>query len=85
MTVIRGKTFKKDEIVPMDDHFYVDCKGEACELMFGGGDFGWRNTHFQNAKITFMGPARRTMDFAQHLGLKLQAISQPVTPPEKVN
>ena len=85
MEIVRDQTFQKGEIVPIDGHYYLNCKGEGCVFLYGGGDFGWRNCIFRAVGLQFVGSAQKTIRFLEHFGLKPQQIEQPATPPEKVN
>ena len=85
MIIVKDREFGKGEIVPMDGYYYINCKGDGCILLFGGGDFGWQSTLWLNCQITFAGPAKCTLEFLGYFGLKPQKIEQPETPPQRVN
>ncbi len=87
MITIEGQT-KRGEKVCIDDKFLMNCVFENCEIIFTGGDFGWRDTRFINCRITFEGPATRSINFLKYFGFQISPpAQQPVatTTPGKVN
>lgn len=58
-----GRTFFVDEVV------FINCQLRDCDLYFAGGDFEWTNTHFDNCRFHWRGPAASTVRLLQSIGL----------------
>ena len=56
-------------VIHIDDKFFLNCQFVKCELIYTGGDFAWRNTTFVDCKLTFDGPAGRTLNFLRAFNL----------------
>ena len=56
-------------VVNIDDCFFVNCRFDACVLIYNGGDFGWQNTEFVKCRVHFQGSAARTVQFLRYFGI----------------
>lgn len=61
--VLSGKT------VTIDEKHFVNCTYQNCDVIYGGGDFGWTNTKFENCRFSFSGPAQKTTNLLVMLGI----------------
>ncbi len=61
--VVTGKT------ITIDEKHFVNCRYSSCVVIYGGGEFGWVNTTFENCQITLSGPAQKTAAFLGFFGL----------------
>jgi len=69
MRIIENQTFTATT-VSMDDTFYRNCAITNCQIIYGGGDFGWDNTPISpDCKIVFIGAAQRMAMFMKALNL----------------
>jgi hypothetical protein len=55
--------------VAIDGKHFVNCKYVNCDVVYGGGDFSWMNTTFQNCRISFTGAAQKTMALLGQFGI----------------
>jgi len=63
----------------VEDCFFVDCVLTDCDLFYSGGDFEWANTTFDNCRFHWRGPALKTLQIQQLIGmLKPQPIPVPL-------
>ena len=46
----------------------VNCKYKNCTVLYGGGDFGWTNTTFENCQVSLSGSAQKTANFLTFFG-----------------
>ena len=75
ITKYEGQTFEKQSFV-VEESFFVNCVLRDCDLFYSGGDSAWMNTQFENCRWHFRGPALKTIQIAQQLGM----LKQPQTP-----
>jgi hypothetical protein len=70
MTINRyeGKTFTKQSFV-MDESFFINCVLSDCDLFYSGGDADWMNLTWENCRWHFRGPALKTMQLMQTVGM----------------
>lgn len=76
ITKYEGKTFEKQTFV-IEDSFFVNCVLRDCDLFYSGGDSEWINLRFEGCRWHFRGPALKTVQLAQILGM----LKQPTIPP----
>jgi hypothetical protein len=68
----------------LDGKYFTNCKYTKCTLIYAGGDSGWTRTQFVDCKLTFSGPASRTINILKSFNMLPQGgkLSQgPRTPP----
>lgn len=75
MEPVYNKT-KSNEVVVMDDHYFVGCTFNNCMLVYCGGEFGWDRCQFNACHINIQGAAGRVLTFMNIFGL--------VRPPDQV-
>jgi hypothetical protein len=86
MTKYENKKFSNMTFV-IEDCFFVNCQLSDCDLFFSGGDLEWVNTQFENCHWHFRGPALKTVQLQQMIGmLKAEPLPIPLLGnPEKSN
>jgi len=75
METIEGKTFRGDKFC-VDNKFLIRCIFDRCEIIYTGGDFGWRDTQFTNCRMVFEGAATRTVNFLKFFGFQINPPGQ---------
>jgi len=83
MEPVYNKT-KSNETVVIDDHYFVRCTFNQCNIVYCGGEFGWDQCQFTNCRISIQGAASRVVAFMNLFGL-LRApdqIPMNVAPPQ---
>ena len=81
METVEDQTISR-AVVVVDGKFFIRCKIIECRIIYCGGDFGWRDTQFQDCQIQFDGVAGRVVKFLQNFGLLSGgAVQQPPNPP----
>lgn len=68
MDTIINKQFKNETIV-IDDKSFIGCSFTTCDIVYGGGDFGWVNSKFEECRVTLTGTAQKTANFMQEVGI----------------
>ncbi|HMK31057.1 MAG TPA: hypothetical protein VK473_15350 [Terriglobales bacterium] len=68
-------------LIHIDNKFFLSCQFTRCELIYTGGDFAWRNTSFVECKLTFDGPAGRTVNFLRAFNLLKEQLAGEAAPP----
>jgi hypothetical protein len=76
MTKYDGQTITHKTLV-LEECLFVNCVLRECDVFYSGGDFEWINTRFENCSIHFRGPALKTVQFQQAVGM----LKQPQIPP----
>ncbi|MDR3763126.1 MAG: hypothetical protein P4M01_03440 [Acidobacteriota bacterium] len=76
ITKYEGQTITGKTLV-IEEYLLVNCVLRQCDVFYSGGDFEWINTTFDNCSIHFRGPALKTVQFEQALGM----LKQPQMPP----
>ncbi len=72
---------KTGAIVHLDGKLFLNCVFTKCQVIYSGGDFGWRNTSFNDCQLNLEGPAQRTANLLQSFKLlNMDAFKKP-TPP----
>ncbi len=61
--VISGKT------ITIDEKHFVNCAYQNCDVIYGGGEWGWVNTKFENCRFSFLGSAQKTTNLLVQLGI----------------
>jgi len=61
--VVSGKT------ITIDEKSFVNCRYQDCTLLYGGGDYAWAQTTFENCRLTLTGPAQRTVSLLGSVGV----------------
>lgn len=79
MTKYEGQKFTKGAFV-VEDCFFVNCVLDDCDLFYSGGDSDWVNTRFENCRWHFRGPAGKTTQILQLIGLWKPQPIPPQTP-----
>jgi hypothetical protein len=68
MTKYEGKTLTKATFV-VEDSFFLNCELHDCDLFYSGGDFEAINLKFDNCRWHFRGPALKTAQMMQMIGM----------------
>jgi hypothetical protein len=68
MTKYENKKFSSMTFV-IEDCFFVNCQLSDCDLFYSGGDLEWVNTQFENCHWHFRGPALKTVQLQQMIGM----------------
>jgi hypothetical protein len=55
--------------ITIDEKHFVNCRYKNCTVLYGGGDFGWTNTYFENCQINLSGPAQKTANLLTFFGV----------------
>ncbi|HUZ47422.1 MAG TPA: hypothetical protein VMW54_12375 [Terriglobia bacterium] len=76
MTRYENRTFENDHVV-LDEGVFVDCVFKNCSLEYSGGDVYVQNCQGENCQLVWRGPAQRTINLLQGLGLLAPAASLP--------
>jgi len=80
MDAIQGQTIT-GAVVVLDGKFFLQCVLTNCTIIYCGGDFGWRDTQFQNCQIQLQGTAAKVVEFLRYFGmLPGGAVQQPPNP-----
>ena len=63
MKIVEGQTLTHVN-VHMDETYFRDCVFKNCQLIYGGGDFGWEGCTFSSdCKLKLIGSAFRIHTF----------------------
>ena len=76
MNKYEGKTLNGATFV-VEESFFINCVLRECDLFYSGGDFDWMNVQFESCRWHFRGPALKTMQVMQQIGM----LKPPQTPP----
>jgi hypothetical protein len=68
MQVVENESLSGKTIV-IDEKHFVNCKYKNCIVLYGGGDFGWTNTTFENCQVTLSGSAQKTANLLTYFGV----------------
>lgn len=68
MTKYEGKNLNKATFV-VEDCFFINCELSDCDLFYSGGDFELVNVKFDNCRWHFRGPALKTIQMQQMIGM----------------
>jgi hypothetical protein len=79
MEKYEGKTLNKAVFV-VEDCFLINCVLRDCDLFYSGGDFECVNVQFQDCRWHFRGPALKTMQMMQTIGMLKPVQIAPPTP-----
>lgn len=81
MRVHEDKTLSDQSFV-LEEVVFIRCRLKNCDLFYSGGDFEWTETHFENCRFRWRGPAKNTFAMLHGLGfLKPPTPGQPQIPP----
>lgn len=87
MTKYEGQTITHKTLI-LEECLFVTCVIRECDVFYSGGDFEWTETRFENCKIHFRGPALKTIQFEQVMGMLKAPQIPPMAKPstsEKMN
>jgi len=79
MTKYEGKNISKAVFV-VEESYFLNCVLTECDLFYSGGDLEFVNTQFQNCHWHFRGPALKTIQLLQMIGMLKAAQMQPPSP-----
>ena len=79
MNKYEGKTLVKATFV-VEESFFLNCVLRDCDLFYSGGDSEWINVQFDNCRWHFRGPALKTIQTMQQIGM-LKPAQIPVPSP----
>jgi hypothetical protein len=82
MNMIQGKTINGGAFV-VEECVFVNSVLRDCDLFYSGGDFEYVNTTFENCRWHFRGPALKTIQLGQTIGM-IQP-QQQMPPPSPVS
>jgi hypothetical protein len=68
METFRNQTFQGKSFV-IEDVAFVNCRLTDCDLYYSGGDFDWMNSHFENCRFHWRGPAKNSLALFQSIGM----------------
>lgn len=72
---------KTGAVIHIDGKLFINCTFTKCQIIYSGGDFGWRNTTFNDCQVSLEGPASRTANFLRSFNLlKMEAFQKSVPP-----
>ena len=76
MTKYEGQTLQKQTFV-VEECCFINCVLKDCHLFYSGGDSEFLGGGMENCHWHFRGPALKTIQMAQSLGM----LKMPQTPP----
>jgi hypothetical protein len=79
ITKYEGKTLEKQAFV-LEEVVFVNCILKDCDLFYSGGDSEWIGAQFQNCRWHWRGPALKTIQMAQLLGMMKPPQAPPLFP-----
>jgi hypothetical protein len=68
ITKYEDKTYERQSLI-VEESFFVNCVLRDCDLFYSGGDFEWVNVRFENCRWHFRGPALKTTQMMQLIGM----------------
>jgi hypothetical protein len=68
MTKYEGKTLAKAVFV-VEDCCFLNCELKDCDLFYSGGDFDFVNLKMNDCRWHFRGPALKTIQLQQMIGM----------------
>lgn len=71
-----NQTFK-NKVFVVEECVFENCVLTDCDVFYSGGDFEWTNVKWENTRWHFRGPALKTAQLCQIMGL----MKQPQIPP----
>ena len=63
-----GQSFEKKTFI-LEECYFVNCVLKECDLFYSGGDFEMTNARMEHCHWHFRGPALKTIQLAQLLGM----------------
>jgi hypothetical protein len=66
--VYEDKTLNDQSFI-LDDVVFIRCRLKNCDLFYAGGDYEWVETHFENCRFHWRGPAKNTVALLQGMGI----------------
>jgi len=79
MTKYEGKNLK-NEVLVLEDCFFINCVLTGCDLFYSGGDLEWVNLRFENCRWHFRGAALKTVQTLHQIGmLKMEPLGIPMS------
>lgn len=67
MIIYEDETFERRTFL-LDEVIFLRCRLKDCNLLFGGGNFEWVDTNYENCRFWWIGAAKSTMMLANFLG-----------------
>jgi hypothetical protein len=58
-----------DQTFILEEVIFIRCRLKNCDLFYSGGDYEWLDTHFENCRFHWRGPAKNTFAILQGFGL----------------
>ena len=83
ITKYENQTFEKKAFV-IEECFFVNCVVRDCDVFYSGGDFEWENVQWDQCRFHFRGPALKTLQLFQTMGM-LKPGQTPIPPPTKTS
>ncbi len=65
----------------LEEVVFYRCRLKNCDLFYSGGDYEWTDTHFDNCRVHWRGPAKSTFGMLKGFGLLTKPTSGQVTIP----
>jgi hypothetical protein len=72
---IEAQTFGPSDTVVLDGKSFILCLFDRCELVYGGGHMTHEDCTFSFCRVTFVGPAWRTVELLAEFGFTITSPS----------
>ncbi len=77
MRIIKDQTIENDAL-DFDDTCFVNCTVKNSEIIYSGKHYAYRNSTFENCRLSLLGAAQSTQSFLRDFG----QLKEGETPPE---
>ncbi len=67
MRVLKDQALEND-ILDLDDTYLLNCTVKNCEIVYSGKNWAYRNTTFEDCRLTLFGAAQSTQTFLRNFG-----------------